>query len=309
MITTAGDEEFVYLGDFGIARTSTTTALTATGATIGTLEYMAPERFVHGVCDHRSDIYSLGCVLYELLTARTPFPGTGLPALLYAHVHNPPPEPSEHQPSLPTGLDAVVAQAMAKDPDQRYRTTKDFAVAARATLTRSAAATETAPEHFASLNSQPRSEKRLEPDTHDVNVQTRPAASLPLPPSASAPMSRTPRSSSKSLAWGLGLTAVLIAAGLVYVVEQYGSTDGEQPPSSRGSVAASTPANTTQLLAGPHTDITVAIPPGWHQVIDSTNPKIPEMVTPTTCMGDAEEVVPAIVDFQAAVPHLSPAMG
>lgn len=84
VIVTAND--FVYVVDFGIARSlgSTRTALTITGATVGTLDYMAPERFTHEPIDGRTDVYSLACLLCECLTGQRPFPGTDLPSLLYA---------------------------------------------------------------------------------------------------------------------------------------------------------------------------------------------------------------------------------
>jgi serine/threonine-protein kinase len=126
--------DFAYLVDFGIARTSTATALTATGATVGTLDYMAPERLLKGLCDHRADIYALGCLLYEALSATKPFPGEGLEVQMYAHVHTPPPKPSMGRAHLPDGLDEVVARAMAKVPDHRFPSASDFADAALATL-------------------------------------------------------------------------------------------------------------------------------------------------------------------------------
>src|SRR6185312_2121282 len=107
-------QDYVYLVDFGIARAafgSGATALTSTGAMVGTLDYIAPERFLRGHGDHRVDVYALGCVLYELLTGCKPFPGEGLHALMYAHVHTPPPRPSQ-RPGVPVGLDEVVARAM-----------------------------------------------------------------------------------------------------------------------------------------------------------------------------------------------------
>jgi len=127
-------EDYVHLVDFGIARPHNATMLTATGSTIGTLDYMAPEVLLHGQPDHRVDIYALGCVLYESLTGRRPFPTIGLAAKMYAHVHTPPPVPSQHQPGLPPALDQVVARAMAKDPGDRFRSTTELSVRAHQAL-------------------------------------------------------------------------------------------------------------------------------------------------------------------------------
>ncbi|HEY1967837.1 MAG TPA: serine/threonine-protein kinase, partial [Pseudonocardia sp.] len=128
--------DFAYLIDFGIARSAGgATAMTATGATIGTMDYIAPERLLTGRCDHRSDVYALGCVLYETLTGAPPFPGLSADAQMYHHVHTPPPLPSAHRPDLLVALDAVVTTAMAKDPDQRFRSAGGLATAAQAALT------------------------------------------------------------------------------------------------------------------------------------------------------------------------------
>jgi serine/threonine protein kinase/class 3 adenylate cyclase len=129
------DPDFAYLIDFGIARAAGETGLTATGGLIGTLRYMAPERFNTGQADARSDIYSLACVLYEALTGRPPFAGDSLEQQLAGHLATPPPWPSSSSPGVPEAFDAVVATGMAKDPDQRYATTVELADAARDAVT------------------------------------------------------------------------------------------------------------------------------------------------------------------------------
>ncbi|HEY6423454.1 MAG TPA: serine/threonine-protein kinase, partial [Pseudonocardiaceae bacterium] len=128
--------EFVYVADFGLARLTTDGAasLTKTGATVGSLDYMAPERFTGGHGDHRVDIYALGCLLFEALTAHGPFRAEGLPAIIHAHLNQPPPRPSQDRPDLPADLDAVVARAMAKNPDDRYSSAGALAEAARAAV-------------------------------------------------------------------------------------------------------------------------------------------------------------------------------
>ena len=129
------EDGFAYLIDFGIARAAEATKLTSTGATIGTLAYMAPERFTTDRDDARADIYALTCVLHECLTGVQPFPGDSLERQITSHLTLPPPRPSTMQPGISPQMDQVIATGMAKKPDQRYATTKDLAVAARAALT------------------------------------------------------------------------------------------------------------------------------------------------------------------------------
>ncbi|MGY1688420.1 serine/threonine-protein kinase [Geodermatophilus sp. SYSU D00867] len=137
LLTGTGDDEFVYLVDFGIARSTSDAqgpALTQTGAALGSFDYMAPERFLEKPIDKRVDVYALACVLFECLTGRRPFTGDGLATLMYAHLNTTPQPPSALRPGLPRGLDDVVLKGLAKEPDERYGTCGEFAAAARAAL-------------------------------------------------------------------------------------------------------------------------------------------------------------------------------
>ncbi|MEE6138102.1 serine/threonine-protein kinase [Mycobacterium sp. 050128] len=127
------EHDFAYLIDFGIARVVGETGLTGTDAVVGTLRYMAPERFKVGQADARSDIYALACVLYECLTGGAPFPGDSIEQQVAGHLSTPPPRPSDS--GAPLAFDAVIATGMAKDPEQRYATPMDMARAARDAIT------------------------------------------------------------------------------------------------------------------------------------------------------------------------------
>jgi eukaryotic-like serine/threonine-protein kinase len=123
-----GDDGRVKVTDFGIAKAAATT-LTGTGVVLGTAAYLAPEQAQGGPVDARSDLYSLGCVLYELLCGSPPFgSGAGSPLVAVAtqHLHQPPEPPSAHNPQVDPGLDAVVLTALAKQPDQRYQRAVDL---------------------------------------------------------------------------------------------------------------------------------------------------------------------------------------
>lgn len=121
--------DFAYLVDFGIAASdSTGPGLTATGNTIGTFGYMAPERFDGRTADPRSDIYSLGCVLHELLTGCRPFAEhTSTPSLIRAHLMDEPVAPSATAASVPAALDHAVLRALAKEPQQRHHSVTELA--------------------------------------------------------------------------------------------------------------------------------------------------------------------------------------
>ncbi|MFI5506644.1 protein kinase [Mycobacterium sp. NPDC051804] len=128
------EDDFAYLIDFGIARVEGEAGLTDTGTAVGTWAYMAPERFSTGSADARADVYALTCVLYEALTGESPFPGKTLEQIASAHMLHPPPAPSTVRPQIPQAMDQVITTGMAKEPDQRYRSTKDLATAARAAV-------------------------------------------------------------------------------------------------------------------------------------------------------------------------------
>jgi serine/threonine-protein kinase len=125
MLTPAGA---VKVMDFGIARAIADTAatMTQTQSVIGTAQYLSPEQAQGQQVDARSDLYSTGCLLYELLTGRTPFVGDSPVSVAYQHVGQPPQPPSTHQPGLSAELDAVVLHSLVKDREARYQDAGQF---------------------------------------------------------------------------------------------------------------------------------------------------------------------------------------
>lgn len=131
-ILISGDD-FAYLVDFGIASATTDERLTQLGSTVGTLYYMAPERFGETEVTYRADIYALACVLHECLVGSPPYRGDQL-SVMGAHLNQPVPRPSVARPGVPAGFDPVIARGMAKDPADRYPTCGDLSAAAYAAL-------------------------------------------------------------------------------------------------------------------------------------------------------------------------------
>jgi len=120
MLTPSGD---VKVMDFGIARaiSDASSTMTQTAAVVGTAQYLSPEQARGETVDSRSDVYSTGCLLYELLTGRPPFVGDSPVAVAYQHVREPALPPSDHDTGLPPAIDAIVMKALAKRVEDRYQ--------------------------------------------------------------------------------------------------------------------------------------------------------------------------------------------
>jgi serine/threonine-protein kinase len=122
--------ESVKLADFGIAKAAgESTSLTSTGMTIGTMQYISPEAIEGEVVDNRSDIYSLGCTAFHLLTGQPPFTGATIAATMSAHLTKPVPSISTVNGHLPKETDAVFLRVLAKNPDDRYQSCSEFVTA------------------------------------------------------------------------------------------------------------------------------------------------------------------------------------
>jgi serine/threonine-protein kinase len=133
-ILVAEPSEHVYLTDFGVAKQTTAPDLTRTGMFIGTVDYAAPEQIEGLALDGRTDVYALGCVLYECLAGRPPFDREAEVAVMHAHLTMPPPKLTDAQPDLPKELDRVIAKAMAKSRDDRFATATELVDAAQSAV-------------------------------------------------------------------------------------------------------------------------------------------------------------------------------
>ncbi|OBJ10885.1 serine/threonine-protein kinase [Mycobacterium sp. 1465703.0] len=158
------NRDFTYLIDFGIAHDVAASRVTKTGAIIGTLAYMAPERFTDGVADARADVYSLTCMLHECLTGAQPYPGDSAEQQITAHLTLSPPKPAALNPAIPAAFDEVIARGMAKRPTDRFASAGELASAARAAAEFSQAPTVLAPGTHRRTNTREFSARWPNPD-------------------------------------------------------------------------------------------------------------------------------------------------
>ena len=229
-----GENDSVKVMDFGIARAVSDNSATqaATAGIVGTAQYFSPEQARGDAVDARTDLYSTGVILYELLAGRPPFKGESAVSVAYQHVSEEAPLPSSHNSQVSGELDAVVARAMAKDRDERYQNAEEFR------------------EHLqAALTGSPLTQKIEKPvqeispvDVDATELITEPE-SLPtslLEGFETAPSRQITTTSNKigaGVLWGLGTGVVVILVGLLFWVMNLGSTPSPTAPSSGIEVA------------------------------------------------------------------------
>jgi len=172
LIASRGGVEHVYLTDFGLSKQSSSeSGLTKTGQWVGTLDYVSPEQIEGRQVGIRTDVYALGCVLFQALTGVVPFERESEVSKMWAHVSEPPPAPSRRRPGVPSALDPVVARAMAKDPEHRFASAGELAAATRAAATGASAGLWPAPPSAATPP----------PSSATVSGAPAPAAAPPAP--------------------------------------------------------------------------------------------------------------------------------
>ncbi len=199
MLTKEGQPK---IADFGIARIEMS-SMTQAGTMLGTPAYMSPEQFMGQVVDARTDVYSAGVLLYQLLTGERPFDG-GLTAIMHKVLNTEPPPPSTLAVTAPAALDAVVRKAMAKRPDDRYPSAAAFAEAIRGALDAPAGTTAPLDAEATLIGSAPA--RAADPPA----PAARPA---PAPPSAAAAVPARSSGSRAPLLAGVAVVALLVLGG------------------------------------------------------------------------------------------------
>jgi serine/threonine protein kinase len=235
------------LTDFGIAKMVDVAGLTASGAMVGTPAYMAPEQGMGQAGDERSDIYSLGVVLYQLTTGHRPFDADTPLGVALKHINAPLPPPVVVNPDLPKSIEVVTLKALAKDPDKRYQTAKEFATALKKAAAGESIELSTSELLAATAPPYP-TNGHIPSDDTGWETATLPSAPAihptPVtPPAAKAPIAR------RRLPWATmlaGSAAVLVVIGIVAL---FATGIGQRmlsaigPPSPTPTTVEGTPVN------------------------------------------------------------------
>jgi serine/threonine protein kinase len=269
LIAAPGDaeHEHVYLTDFGIARgegmAGGEMTVTRTGAFVGTLDYMAPEQMTGQRGDARSDIYAFGCMLFQMLAGRVPFPREQDVARIHAHVNEPFPTLREIRADLPPAMDAVVQRACAKNPDDRFA---NAGALARALL--QAAEDQGVAPTVASEPTQPPEETVVSPRT--ATAATAPQPVRPPPPGrpADEPSGPPPARRRGYLLPGLIGAAILAVIVAVIALSSGGGSSKDSPaagPATSSTASTPTQSATTSFTRETGSIFTIDIPKGWRQ--------------------------------------------
>ncbi|MDB5872581.1 MAG: hypothetical protein JWQ07_2023 [Ramlibacter sp.] len=206
------DSGRVKVADFGIARVEAS-ELTQTGTVLGTPSYMSPEQFMGHPVDGRSDLFSCGVILYQLLTGEKPFTGESTTTIMYKVLREEPVPPSQLNLSLAAGLDAVMKKALAKNPAERFQTGREFALALQAAITATPTAAVAAPAFSAN--------------------------EIPAPVAATA----APQAKSRAAGlWAAGAAALVALVAIAYIV----LAPGRQPAPAVAHGSVGTPAPTPE---------------------------------------------------------------
>ena len=250
-ILVAEPSEHVYLTDFGVVKHTAAQGFTRTGFFIGTVDYAAPEQIQGKPVDARTDVYALGCVLYECLAGQAPFEREGEMAVMHAHLVQPPPVLSTALPMLPKGLDAVVARAMAKAQDDRYATCGDLVAAARhAALERRSPP---ASAKLASVSEAPVADSGATGDAEELMpaaVEVSAPSEAAVPPAVPTPPAESParagRRGGPSLPLIVGVAVVAaLASGFATYFATRGSASSNLPSTLSVTTTSSTTAKTS----------------------------------------------------------------
>ena len=268
--------------DFGIARATSSDTITQTHAVIGTAQYISPEQVEGREVDARGDLYSLGCLLYEMLTGRVPFSGESPVAIAYRHVREDPVPPRQLNPRIPPALEAITLRAMAKHPLNRYQTAAELRADLERALTGRPPAAVMAPvgrfDEPAPVTQAMPPAYAYRPASHEL--------------AAGGDAGRAKRRH-RVAAIVFSLVTVLLAAAAFAVVARNARPDAAQP--SALSTLSTTLAPPTTLPASTTAAPTTAAPTTAAPTTAPTTTAPPTTTQPTTTTQAGQVVVPSVL--------------
>jgi serine/threonine-protein kinase len=282
-------EGAVKLMDFGIARAGDGHSLTMTGTTLGSLGYMSPEQVQGEATDARSDLYSVGVSLYEMVTGQRPFRADSDFSLMTAHVRELPKPPVELHPGLPLALNEIILMSIAKDPAQRFQSAEAFANALSSVRTEAAAAnaaalkaSEASTVECTILPSIPANPPKQPVTPARPMADAKPAVSVPAPVvTQPAPLPGGHRGLYMALG-ALIVLAVLVVGGIY--LPRHSKTEARQGETEKREAQPTAPAATAPAAAVPNAALPNAVPaamqPATAPVAAVSKPQTPHTTQP-----------------------------
>jgi serine/threonine protein kinase len=300
MLTKTGQAK---IADFGIARIESS-SMTQAGTVLGTPAYMSPEQFMGQVVDARSDIYSSGVLLYQLLTGERPFEGS-MSAIMHKALNTEAPMPSQISVTAPRQFDAVVRRAMAKRPEDRYASAADFMLAIREAVAAPPPVEVPSEASDATMVVVPRSAGT---ETPEIGTTTRPAelsvsslaASIAPPPASTrTPGQAARKSSSLPIVIGAGVAGLAVLGSVGYFLFA-GGPGAEPPPNqpTRPPVVSTVPATPPLPNGAPLSTLAPQPTPTAPPVTTPTAPTLPPATVPA--------LPPTITEPAQTTPTLPP---
>lgn len=295
-----GEDDHVTVTDFGIAQAATATKqLERAGLLVPPPEYMSPEQARREPVDHRSDLYALGVVLYQMLVGRAPFRGATPRAVLHDVIHEPPPPPRQVNPNLSQALEAIILRSMAKDPQKRFQRGAEMVKALREELAQEPAGTTafSLPPESAPAAGTP------------AWAMTEPGPSTPQgwPAASSSAGNQGARRGGSTLLWILaGIAGVLLVAVIVLLVVVLGGGPTEETPVALPSPSPETATSEAATMETPATseptatgEVTTEVPP-----LVSDTPT----ATPTATASSTTTPTSSSTPTNTATPTLTPTL-
>ena len=262
------------LADFGLARMlEAASRFTQTQAVLGTPQYMSPEQALGSDVDHRSDLYALGVMLYEMLVGRTPFRGDSPTATLMAHIHQPVPPPSTHHPDLDPALESLLLKALAKDPDDRFSTASEMLQSMTQRGIKSLEVQTPADEATAAM------------DTGSATITAPPAGVEAAAAARTAEPAPTPLPRRRPIMFAAGGLAIAVVAVVAALLVMNGGGAGaalEKSPLEEAALAAGGPPAEAPMAMAEQPQSGAAVPqPTETPATEETPTPVPSTPTPT----------------------------